>query len=85
MHSFSSPYLTSLLSQVMTAVCVDFFKVFILYRFLLKKFQEERREWISQLDGVSLSSDAFFPFRDNIDRAKQVTFIMHVPDVLSSS
>lgn len=39
--------------------------------------QEERREWISQLDGVSLSSDAFFPFRDNIDRAKQsgVSFI----------
>lgn len=33
--------------------------------------QEERREWISQLKGVSISSDAFFPFRDNIDRAYQ--------------
>ncbi|OWF42604.1 bifunctional purine biosynthesis protein PURH-like isoform X1 [Mizuhopecten yessoensis] len=33
--------------------------------------QEERKEWISQLRGVSLSSDAFFPFRDNIDRAAQ--------------
>ncbi|XP_062520116.1 bifunctional purine biosynthesis protein ATIC-like [Corticium candelabrum] len=32
---------------------------------------EERREWLSQLKGVSLSSDAFFPFRDNIDRAYQ--------------
>ncbi|KAK3098772.1 hypothetical protein FSP39_022970 [Pinctada imbricata] len=31
--------------------------------------ETERREWISQLKGVSLSSDAFFPFRDNIDRA----------------
>ncbi|KAK3728339.1 hypothetical protein RRG08_043964 [Elysia crispata] len=33
--------------------------------------QEERKEWISQLKGVSISSDAFFPFRDNIDRAYQ--------------
>jgi len=33
--------------------------------------EAERREWISQLKGVALSSDAFFPFRDNIDRAVQ--------------
>ncbi|XP_076455829.1 LOW QUALITY PROTEIN: bifunctional purine biosynthesis protein ATIC-like [Babylonia areolata] len=33
--------------------------------------QEERREWRGQLTGVSLGSDAFFPFRDNIDRAHQ--------------
>ena len=32
-------------------------------------FQTERDQWISQLKGVALSSDAFFPFRDNIDRA----------------
>ena len=31
----------------------------------------ERREWLSKLKGVSLSSDAFFPFRDSIDRAVQ--------------
>lgn len=31
----------------------------------------ERAEWIGRLDGVSLGSDAFFPFRDNVDRAKQ--------------
>jgi phosphoribosylaminoimidazolecarboxamide formyltransferase/IMP cyclohydrolase len=30
---------------------------------------EEKRRWLGQLQGVSLSSDAFFPFRDNIDRA----------------
>ncbi len=30
---------------------------------------EERREWLDQLTGVSLASDAFFPFRDSIDRA----------------
>lgn len=30
----------------------------------------ERREWAQQLSGVALASDAFFPFRDNIDRAK---------------
>lgn len=34
--------------------------------------ENERKEWISQLKGVSISSDAFFPFRDNIDRAYQV-------------
>jgi AICAR transformylase/IMP cyclohydrolase PurH len=30
---------------------------------------EERRNWLAQLDGVSLVSDAFIPFRDNIDHA----------------
>lgn len=29
----------------------------------------EKEEWISNLTGVSIGSDAFFPFRDNIDRA----------------
>lgn len=29
----------------------------------------EKREWLDRLDGVSLSSDAYIPFRDNIDRA----------------
>ncbi len=29
----------------------------------------ERQEWLSQLTGVSLGSDAFFPFGDNIQRA----------------
>jgi AICAR transformylase/IMP cyclohydrolase PurH len=31
----------------------------------------EKREWLDQLSGVSLGSDAFFPFRDSIDRAQQ--------------
>ncbi|MDR1800291.1 MAG: phosphoribosylaminoimidazolecarboxamide formyltransferase [Lachnospiraceae bacterium] len=30
---------------------------------------EEKREWLNQLSGVSLGSDAFFPFGDNIERA----------------
>ena len=34
--------------------------------------QAEREQWVKQLSGVALSSDAFFPFRDNVDRAKQV-------------
>lgn len=34
--------------------------------------EEERTEWVKQLKGVTLSSDAFFPFRDNIDRASKV-------------
>ena len=32
---------------------------------------KERRDWLDRLTGVSLSSDAFFPFRDSIDRAAQ--------------
>ncbi len=31
----------------------------------------EKRRWLDAVTGVSLASDAFFPFRDNIDRAKQ--------------
>ena len=32
---------------------------------------EERATWIAQLDGVSLGSDAFFPFGDNVERARK--------------
>jgi phosphoribosylaminoimidazolecarboxamide formyltransferase/IMP cyclohydrolase len=31
--------------------------------------KEEKRAWLDQADGVSLGSDAFFPFSDNIERA----------------
>ncbi len=31
--------------------------------------REEKREWLDRLEGVSLGSDAFFPFGDNIERA----------------
>jgi len=31
----------------------------------------EKRAWLDQLTGVTLGSDAFFPFRDSIDRARQ--------------
>ena len=33
--------------------------------------REDRNEWLSCLSGVSLGSDAFFPFGDNIKRAKR--------------
>ncbi len=33
--------------------------------------EEEAREYLATKDGVSLGSDAFFPFFDNIDRAKK--------------
>ena len=33
--------------------------------------REEKKEWLSTFSGVSLGSDAFFPFGDNIDRAKR--------------
>lgn len=31
--------------------------------------REQKRAWLDQLTGVSLGSDAFFPFGDNIERA----------------
>ncbi len=31
--------------------------------------REEKKAWVSQLRGVALGSDAFFPFGDNIERA----------------
>ena len=33
--------------------------------------ESEMREYLSGIDGVSLGSDAFFPFSDNIERAKK--------------
>ncbi|MHC5033610.1 MAG: phosphoribosylaminoimidazolecarboxamide formyltransferase, partial [Planctomycetota bacterium] len=33
--------------------------------------REERAEWIAGFDGICLSSDAFIPFRDTIDRASR--------------
>ena len=32
---------------------------------------EEKRAWLSQMDGATLGSDAFFPFSDNVERAKK--------------
>jgi phosphoribosylaminoimidazolecarboxamide formyltransferase/IMP cyclohydrolase len=32
---------------------------------------DARRDWLLKISGVSLASDAFFPFRDNIDRANK--------------
>ncbi|XP_072748491.1 bifunctional purine biosynthesis protein ATIC isoform X2 [Anoplolepis gracilipes] len=34
-----------------------------------KLSENDRIQWIKKLDNVALSSDAFFPFRDNVDRA----------------
>lgn len=33
---------------------------------------EDKIQWLKQLNNVALSSDAFFPFRDNVDRARLV-------------
>jgi len=33
--------------------------------------EDEKREWVAGLDGVSLVSDGFIPFRDNIDHAQR--------------
>ena len=34
--------------------------------------REEKKEWLKNLKGVSLGSDAFFPFGDNIECAKKM-------------
>lgn len=33
--------------------------------------KEEKRAWLNQMEDVALGSDAFFPFGDNIERAKK--------------
>ena len=40
--------------------------------------KEQKREYLSKITGVSLGSDAFFPFGDNIERARRsgVSFIV---------
>jgi AICAR transformylase/IMP cyclohydrolase PurH len=40
---------------------------------------QERAEWVKQFPGICLSSDAYIPFRDNIDRASRsnVQFVAH--------
>jgi AICAR transformylase/IMP cyclohydrolase PurH len=40
---------------------------------------QERAEWIDGFEGVCFSSDAFFPFRDSIDRASRsnVQYVAH--------
>jgi phosphoribosylaminoimidazolecarboxamide formyltransferase/IMP cyclohydrolase len=41
--------------------------------------EEDKRQWIAQLDNVALLSDGFFPFRDNIDHAARhgVRYVAH--------
>lgn len=38
---------------------------------VVKLSESERRDWLKGLTDVAVSSDAFFPFTDNIDRARQ--------------
>ncbi len=33
--------------------------------------REEKRAWLDQMEGVTVGSDAFFPFSDNIERARK--------------
>ncbi|HOZ24007.1 MAG TPA: hypothetical protein PLI83_04385, partial [Thermomonas sp.] len=41
--------------------------------------EREKAGWLAGLRGVALGSDAFFPFRDNIDRAARsgVAYVAH--------
>lgn len=35
--------------------------------------EKDKETWLHEMSGVALASDAFFPFRDNIDRARLVS------------
>ncbi|CAG5088157.1 Similar to ATIC: Bifunctional purine biosynthesis protein ATIC (Gallus gallus) [Cotesia congregata] len=35
-----------------------------------KLTEEDKKQWICKMENVAVSSDAFFPFRDNVDRAR---------------
>lgn len=43
----------------------------------------ERADWLQQFEGICLSSDAYIPFRDNIDRASR-THVQYVAQAGSS-
>ncbi|EPB66683.1 hypothetical protein ANCCEY_14226 [Ancylostoma ceylanicum] len=45
---------------------------------------EDRKSWLAQQTGVVMSSDAFLPFRDNIDCAKQVLSLNITPKLKPS-
>lgn len=50
-----------------------------MYEEVPKKLMEsDRIEHIKKLDNVALSSDAFFPFRDNVDRARLVRILYYI-------
>ncbi|KAF6221094.1 hypothetical protein HO133_002775 [Letharia lupina] len=49
----------------------DFLQNFDTNRAPVAFTNEEREEWLSQLSGVAVSSDAFFPFTDNVYRASR--------------
>lgn len=40
--------------------------------------ENDKKEWAKKLDRVALASDAFFPFRDNVDRARLVSYLCGV-------
>ena len=33
--------------------------------------EQEMKDWIAQMSGVTVGSDAFFPFGDNVERARK--------------
>lgn len=43
-----------------------------------KLTEQDKIDWIKKLDNVAISSDAFFPFRDNVDRARLVCSILMI-------
>ena len=49
----------------------DIFPVWVLSINGKEMTDEEKKEWIAKNTNVALGSDAFFPFGDNIERAKK--------------
>ena len=61
-HKLVPPALAALLADADNAI--DAFIAGVLT-------QKEKADWIAKLEGVTLGSDAFFPFGDNVERAHQ--------------
>lgn len=47
--------------------------------------ETDKKEWAKKLSHVALGSDAFFPFRDNVDRARLVSVSLILILILSFS
>lgn len=54
---------------------MDEFMWAAMYEKVPEKLSESDKLEYKKLDNVALSSDAFFPFRDNVDRARLVCIV----------
>jgi AICAR transformylase/IMP cyclohydrolase PurH len=71
-----NPEKTNIIDQLLQDGADEFFKDEANWKGVLTKqpyilTREDKAQWLAKLSGVALGSDAFFPFGDNIERAKK--------------